>query len=668
MPIQSGDVKLLKSANMADVPEGGGAPTGVEIADGVSNAIFPDISELDRAGGRVSLRKVFPSVKTDDRDTYFGANIIVAEPPKDPLVSVTLFSSGNVFDTRVQAASRVESYLNKGPEWAGFLYENHIAGQRVIQLFQRPNDVLPNVGQTLCLIENEGLVTQKEQYVRATAVGSVTRTFTYGEAQDYQAAIVTVDISDALRTDFTGSPASRSFARLTNATKTRDTVVADAGTYVGVSPLVATAAIGDFTVSAQSMFTQLVPSAQTETPISDIRMNGLSAPLVATGDPLTRTLTLGFTTTQSMHVGGPIYPGSLSITRSGVTLTDSGGRLVNAGTQVGTVDYDNGIVMLSVDVFGAGAGSHEVAFTPAELPDMISEQSVMPITVEGRSLSYAFTLGTQPLPRTTNIAYLAQGRWYVLRDDGSGRLAGNDSSHGAGTVNYTTGSIVVTLGALPDVGGALVVQAYSAATQIQASNVNLANAGKAYIPINTSGLISEESGSKAISPGSLSIGWDDGGAKLAIDNGLGYLTGDATGTVDYSAGVVRVSPNVLPPKGTPLLLDTTSNIGVIAPSVSLDAGSIGAINIEPGSVSFVANIDFAYTWAAQGAQWPAGAVTQTEGWHFYDRGGKMYTAPGLSIPTSEIECGTINYTAGTFAISLPTTLVPRFAQGPLLQS
>ena len=50
MPIQSGDVKLLKSAVMADVPEGGGAPTGVVIADGVSNAIFPDISELDRAG------------------------------------------------------------------------------------------------------------------------------------------------------------------------------------------------------------------------------------------------------------------------------------------------------------------------------------------------------------------------------------------------------------------------------------------------------------------------------------------------------------------------------------------------------------------------------------------------------------------------------------------
>ena len=74
MPIQSGDVKLLKSAVMADVPEGGGAPTGHAIADGVSNAIFPDISEVDRAGGRVNLRKSFVSVQTDDTDTYFGAS------------------------------------------------------------------------------------------------------------------------------------------------------------------------------------------------------------------------------------------------------------------------------------------------------------------------------------------------------------------------------------------------------------------------------------------------------------------------------------------------------------------------------------------------------------------------------------------------------------------
>ena len=63
MPIQSGDVKLLKSAVMADVPEGGGAPTGTVIEDGISNSIFPDHYELDRAGGRVNQRQSFVDTK-----------------------------------------------------------------------------------------------------------------------------------------------------------------------------------------------------------------------------------------------------------------------------------------------------------------------------------------------------------------------------------------------------------------------------------------------------------------------------------------------------------------------------------------------------------------------------------------------------------------------------
>lgn len=95
--------------------------------------------------------------------------------------------TAKTFDTREQAQVRIEAYLNKGPEWAGYLFENHIAGQRVIQLFQRTTDTVPNVGQTLVLIENEGLGTQKEQYVRATSVSVVERTFTYNNDQDYKA-------------------------------------------------------------------------------------------------------------------------------------------------------------------------------------------------------------------------------------------------------------------------------------------------------------------------------------------------------------------------------------------------------------------------------------------------------------------------------------------------
>ena len=100
MSILAGDIKLIASEVMDDVPEGGGAPTAVIIPDGASNSVFNDISELDRAGGKVSLRKTFVGVQTNNRDGFFGANVIVADPPEDPLVSVTVFTTGSVFDRR----------------------------------------------------------------------------------------------------------------------------------------------------------------------------------------------------------------------------------------------------------------------------------------------------------------------------------------------------------------------------------------------------------------------------------------------------------------------------------------------------------------------------------------------------------------------------------------
>jgi hypothetical protein len=657
MPILSGDVKLLESAVMADVPEGGGAPTGNVIADGVSNAIFPDISELDRAGGRVNLRKTFVSIQTDDQDLYFGGNVIVAEPPQDPRVSVTLFSNGLTFDRRTEAQSRVESYLNKGPEWGGFLYENHIAGQRVIQLFQRENSELPVVGQTLVLVQNEGTGTQKEQYVRATSVSVVERTFTVstgGSFLDYKAWVVTLDISDALRFDFTGTPANRTFARDTNGTRIRDTVVADAGTYVGVVPLTESADLGDFTIKGQSIFTQLVPSAQTETPISDIRTNGLSAALVSTGEPVTVSLSLAFTTSQNMHVGGPIYPASLSVSRSGITLTDQGGLLLSSGAEVGQVDYDNGILTLSTNVFGTGSGTHSVTFTPATLPDLISDQNAILITPQNQGLSYVFTMGVVPARRTLSISYLAQGRWYVLRDDGSGTLRGIDAAYGIGTLNYTTGAVVVTLGALPDVGSSIVVQSYSEALNEPLTNATLLNGGKFYVPLNTSGNQSEEKGAKQIRIGSLLVQWNDGTVRTVTDDGFGNLSGDGTGTVDYSAGVVRLSPNALPPPGTVFLADLDGSEGDVATNIPLANGNIGSTNIVPGTVSFPVSGLFAYS--AIGAYIETISFgTRTLELLIRDNGsGVLFFAdPGNGLV---VNCGTINYATGVIDVT-PTPAI-----------
>lgn len=661
MSILSGDVKLLKSAVMADVPEGGGAPTGNVIADGVSNAIFSDIPGIARAGGQVSMRKVFASVHTDDTDTYFGANVIVAEPPQDPRVSVTMFSTESVFDTRAQAATRVESYLNKGPEYAGFLYENHIAGQRVIQIFQRPSADLPIVGQTLVLTTNEGLVSEVTQYVRATSVSSQERTFYDPASQtDYQATVVTMEISDALRTDFTGSPSAKSFTRATNGTKIRETTVADAGTYVGVVPLAIAAELGDFTVNAESVFTQLVPSAQTEIPITDVKTNGLSATLVASGSSLSQVLTLVFTTAQSLYVGGPIYPGTLSIVRSGVTLTDNGGVLENAGTPVGTVDYNNGIVNLYENVFGTGGGSHTITFTPAATPNAISDQAIIRITPESRSLSYVLTLKNIPAPATLAVNYLAQGRWYTLRDSGGGVVKGTDSAFGVGTISYTTGTVVVTLGALPDVGSAILFSSFS--DKLIPVSPALANGnGRFYAFINSDGALSSNPGTNAFVQGSVVVSWNNGGAKTATDVN-GNFTGDATGRIHYSDGLIEISPNLLPAPGTVFTVENEYVAVTSASNVSVTSGSIGATDIIPGSVNFTVDVSIEYTWTERtDPAFPAGSETHTDTFKVYDKAGSLIliddrcprtvTVPPPATQYAEYVIGTINYTTGVINIT-----------------
>ena len=90
MTILEGDIKLLASRIMDDVPEGGGGPTGNVIPYGGSNHIFRDITEADRAGGNVSVMQVHAAVMTANAEPYMGANFILSMPPTDANVSVTL--------------------------------------------------------------------------------------------------------------------------------------------------------------------------------------------------------------------------------------------------------------------------------------------------------------------------------------------------------------------------------------------------------------------------------------------------------------------------------------------------------------------------------------------------------------------------------------------------
>lgn len=651
MTILQGDIKLVKTQVMQDVPEGGGAPTGIVVVDGASNEIFTDISEADRAGGRVNLRKLAVHIDSPNVDDYLGANIIIAEPPNDPNVSVTLFSTGETFDERTNAVSRISSYLSIGTNYAGYLFGNHITGQDTLQIFQKTND-LPPIGATLVLTKREGYSDEHAQYVRVIEAGAVEVEFEDDKGK-YKRWVLSLRLANTLDADFPGFDISRyeyTKAQIALATKLSNTVVANAARYYGVVPLAEAAALGDFTVKAESIFTQLVPSAQIETPIADARTNQVSAGVIATGGTVAHVVTAAFSTTQNLYIGGPVAPGSVSISNAGVTVTDAGGRLMSSGSQVGIIDYENGLLVLTVSVFGSGVVTMSVVYNPAAVPNSVNQSQGFEITAENRSSSYVRTIAPAPVRGTLNVSYMAQGRWYVLREQGDGAIRGSDTAYGAGMLNFTTGTMTLTLGALPDVGSFLIYQWVEPAATREVDLIPLDNGGKLYWPFNTSGVSSTSAGSKAIAPGTLSITWNDGSPRTVTDNGSGLLTGYGTGTVDYAKGMFRLSPTTLPAPGTTVSVAVNAATKTSATAtLATGSGNLGATGIKPGSVSLTVTgqLKFQY-FAFPIANWGAPAAYRVT-----DDGAGVLQ---MHVLDQLLNVGTINYAAGTFLLS--ATVLP----------
>lgn len=142
---------------------------------------------------------------------------------------------------------------------------------------------------------------------------------------------VTCELPDALRFGFPSSPPSRYFDRDRSANFQRaavkDTVVADAAKYYGVVPLQGTATLGDFSVNVASIFTALVPSAQTEIPIVDANPHGDTLIYSAAGAPFTFTTTGVWSATAAIAIGQAALPGSITITAGATALTERAGRL-----------------------------------------------------------------------------------------------------------------------------------------------------------------------------------------------------------------------------------------------------------------------------------------------------------------------------------------------------
>ncbi|WP_368228778.1 curculin (mannose-binding) lectin protein [Aeromonas sp. R10-1] len=589
MTIHSGDIKLMASQRLTDTTDGGGRVTGHEIVSGEHNSLFPDVSDLDRAYGVVNLRKAFLAVQTDDTDTYYGANTTVLLPPSDPNVGLCLMSTEDHHDTRDAARDVLERYLARGPKWRGFLYDTQLEGQRAIRFFQRVEVRLPEVGETLVLVGNEGKAGEFEQYVRVLEVTQQLAKFQIPGVGEFTRNVVTCKLADPLRYTFEGEQPTPYDVVTNLKTALRETVVADAANYFATTKLAENAAFGAMQVKAKTIFTQLVPAARSETPAVDLTAAGELASLVDSGKALVTFSTVAsIAPSRGLFLGTGVKPGTLSITIGAATITDKGGELVVAGSVVGAIDYGRGQLEFNAQCPNYGTASKSVSFWPAARPSRIADTAQIEIKANNRGYAYTITLQPTPAPGTLTVSFMAQGKWYDLKDNGRGELFGADRSYGTGMANLATGSVMLTLGALPDVDTAIL---FSWATPVNYTN----RSGQA-ISISKSAWQLPHTG---ITPKSLILTW---GAGLTANDavGDGRIRGDITGTIDYAEGIIDLEHITLPALGQeyvaqyqygepvterhiePGRLSTPGQVGHL--SITLDGDGGGALNLTPGSV------------------------------------------------------------------------------------
>ncbi len=580
MSIAQTDIKLMASERLTDYDDGGGEMTGSEITDGELNNLFPDISRLDRVYGRVSLRKAFAAVMTENTDMYYGSHAIITDPPDDENVHVTLFTTEDNYDERLDAKDRIESYVTMGSQLLLRPLNNQLEGQRAITCFQNVGGSLPEIGDTIVLYNSS---TSVQQFVKISDIESVATSYvdaTYGK---FTVDVVTISLTSALQYTFPGINATPYTSSAT--TRIHATVVADASSYYGVSKLAEAATAGNRYFTVDSTYNQLVPTSDIETALVDQLMGGDNVSMIAKGDAGSLTFSGSRSEAAALiHLPSGVLPGSLNLTLAGYMFIDKRGTLVaedSDGGYGGSIDYTSGQITLT----GPSSWSAAVSLTATPAVALSEAFVTREIEIELANRAYNYTPNLAdplPSPGSVKIAYMAQGKWYELYDNGNGVITGKESGIGTGTIDYGSGSMILTLGALPDVGSVIIIS-WGHGIAVTDRKAELASE-----PME----IRHSLPHQGIEPGSITLTWDDNGTtKTATDNSDGTFTGDATGSISYAAGEILFTPTSIPVSGTEYSIayrqENPDSAVITSLSTTGDYTTLTIPNapIRPGSVS-----------------------------------------------------------------------------------
>ena len=547
MTILSSDIRLLESERMTDTTDGGGRRTNRVIPDGVAGNIFPKVSRVDSVYGRVNLRKIYPHINTANLDVYAGAHFIVTDAPDNDRISVLAFSTGSDFDLRTAARDRIESYVIAGPESRMTLYGRQLKESQAILAYQREEEPLPEIGDVYAISNEVGGVTTAQQFVRVQDVTHEVRNFTDETNTEFRRRVITLKIGSRLRHEFAGIPAPSRFAsaQAVPSGRLRATTVADAARYYGIQPLSAAVSSGALELTVASVYAPIVPSTQRETALSLASVAGArhfvasshgAFGFVQLGDLAAGTTAFTFRLPRAVLAGSvklrmqlSSAVAEVSIGRDGVVPSFSlfTFGVANKTVHGGFVDHESGIITLQCSL------DNTVLFLASWAPAVEVGQPAhthdVPVTLATRGTVYSVPLLPLPAPGTLIVDYRAMGKWYRLRDDGTGELTGGDAAYGAGTVDYVTGGATITLGALPDVGSSVLLSwgspvHYEVLSAVPSSGFEITLAPG------------------PVKPGTVVVTWMEGATpKTATDSGgSGAITGHATGAIVYQTGALKL--------------------------------------------------------------------------------------------------------------------------------
>jgi hypothetical protein len=679
MTITTQDIQLYQPQVLDDTDNGGGRMSPNQVIDGELNNLFDDQSRFDRVTGRVSLRKGWLAVVSENRTKLLGAHAILLQRALDPNVHVSMFARNDHPDRRDDAQAHLEQYLAAGATQPYYCWDTQPEGALIVTLLTELGNAIPSNGDVIVFSVERGTVNVgMAQFARAVKVevSEVSATIPPNFAAKTLLQI-DITIDQPLRFDLPGEIFG--FTQFANQkTLIRRTTLAGGKRYYSIHPITAPVTAGDTTVQIDTILTPVVPSAQQETGIVDQQVGSDTVALVPIGDPGTAGVLTESAKGVSINANAAVIlteramvPGTVLVsvrpTGQGTAhqhvLTDNGrGQLVrdaSSGASVpaqcaGVIDYRFGqitITGMSVATGTLDAANSSSSYRAAAAVSDVQHTDGIAIDLNNRGLVYTRTLVPRPTPGSLQVESRTLGRWITLRDRGDGTIAGN-AGEGSGTINYATGSINLTLGNEPDVGSHILFgwgtgAHYAGPTgPVQAEVPRLD-----FVLANT-----------PVQPSSLVLTYDIGMDTYTItDDGQGNLEGDGTGTIDYNSGRVRVRLNQTPASGTAIsaAYNTPGDSFTFTPSPdTLATYSAANTPVAARSVEILADYDFG----------SLGIITvrMTD-----DGNGKLllrerveagnFSAGSLSATLVVVgaELGTINYTTGEIVLTATPLLAAR---------